>query len=97
MINWNEKNTEELKRAKIKLAALDKWEHALGEMVAIHGEGGEKFMAFMSVWRQQGLSLEDLDYGDELEIEYREKKLPDGRTFLNFVNVYKSGSKDLPF
>ena len=76
MINWNEKNTEELKKTKIKLAALDKWEHQLGEMVAIHGEGGEKFTAFMSVWKQQGLPLEDLDYGDELEIEYREKNPP---------------------
>lgn len=97
MINWNEKNTEELKKAKIKLAALDKWEHQLGEMVAIHGEGGEKFTAFMSVWRQQGLNLEDLDYGDELEIEYREKKAPDGRVFWNFVNVRKAGGANLPF
>lgn len=97
MINWNEKNTETLKKAKIKLAALDKWEHQLGEMVAIHGEGGAKFTAFMSVWKQQGLSLNDLNYGDELEIEYREKSLPDGRTFLNFVNVSKAGDANLPF
>ena len=97
MINWNEKNTETLKKAKIKLAALDKWEHQLGEMVAIHGEGGEKFTAFMNVWKQQGLSLNDLNYGDELEIEYREKSLPDGRTFLNFVNVCKAGDANLPF
>ena len=97
MIKFNEKNTEQLKKAKIKLAALDKWEHPQGEMVAIHGEGGdEKFTAFMSVWRKQGISLEDLNYGDELEIEYREKKASDGRTFMNFVNVRKSGA-ELPF
>lgn len=97
MIKFNEKNTEQLKKAKIKLAALDKWEHPQGEMVAIHGEGGEKFTAFLETWKQQGLSLESLNYGDELEIEYREKRIPDGRVFWNFVNVWKAGEKNLPF
>lgn len=96
MVAWNEKNTEVFKTATIKLAGLDKWETDKGEMVAIHGEGGEKFTAFMNIWSKQGIKLEDLQYGDELRIQYREKTIPDGRTFCNFVNVYKA-DEQMPF
>lgn len=96
MVKWNEKPQLTLKKAVIKLAGLDKWETDKGEMVSVYGEQGEKFTAFMNVWSKQGLKLEDLEYGQELVVEYREKTVPDGRVFKNFVNVYKAG-EEMPF
>ena len=96
MVKFNERPNLSLKKTKIKLAGLDKWEIPAGEMVSIYGEDGRKFTSFLQTWNKQGLKLEDLDYGQELAIEYREKTMADGRTFLNFVNVYKAG-ENLPF
>lgn len=95
MIKWNEKPQLTLKKATIKLAGLDKWEAPAGEMVSVYGEDGQKFTSFMQTWNKQGLKLEDLEYGQELVVEYREKTVGD-RTFKNFVNIYKAG-EEMPF
>lgn len=53
------------------------------------GEGkDEVFTNFMSVWRKQGISLESLNYGDELLIRWIPHQTPQGVLYKNFKEVY---------
>lgn len=49
----------------------------------------EVFTNFIAVWKKQGISLESLNYGDELLVRWKPHEMPDGRVFKNFVEVFQ--------
>lgn len=43
----------------------------------------------MSVWRKQGISLESLNYGDELLVRWKPSSGSNGFVYKNFVEVFQ--------
>lgn len=107
MVQFNER--KEKTRAALqksiagKLEAIDRWQTKDGSSCVTiwiqDPDDGQKripFSAFEKTWRQQGLSLEKLDYGDELTIVYWENKSRDGKIYNNFTEVH-AADEHLPF